>query len=396
MSLQAKALASPGPFGLYMHVPFCASACEFCAFYQEAPRRGDIERFLDGMEREAAWWREQAGWRAPGTVFWGGGTPGLLPARDLRRLAELVHGLCGGSPAEWSVEMAPGTVKADKLAALREAGVTRVSMGVQSFDDALLEQLGRQHNRRQVMRAWERVREAGLPSTNLDLMFALPGQDEAQLRADLEQAAALGPGHLSTYCLTFEEDTKLWARLASGQLRRDVDAEERLYVLTWETLEAAGYGHYEVSNFARPGHRCQHNINTWRMHEWAGLGPSAASQFAGRRFANAASLDAWLAGLEAGTPAHGEVTALGDATLAADALVFGLRMAEGVDLAEVAWRFPGAALPDDAFWARLVKEGLAVREGPRVRLSNPGLMRADAIGGALLEEMEAVLTPIAR
>jgi oxygen-independent coproporphyrinogen-3 oxidase len=158
--------------------------------------------------------------------------------------------------------MAPASVTEARLEALREIGVTRISMGAQSFQPALLDGLGRQHTREQIFRAYERIRAAEFASVNIDLMFALPGQDEAAWMTDLTEALALAPDHLSTYCLTFEEDTKLWVKLSKGQVKLDVEHEARLYETTWARLEAAGYGQYEISNFARPGHACVHNLNT--------------------------------------------------------------------------------------------------------------------------------------
>ena len=151
------------------------------------------------------------------------------------------------------MELAPSSVTEERLAVLRAAGVTRVSLGVQSFRPALLDALGRAHTREQVYRAYERVRAAGFASVNLDLMFALPGQTAAEWDADIDEAVALGPDHISTYCLTFEEDTALWVKLSQGRVRLDPENEARMYERTWERLGAAGYAQYEVSNFARPG-----------------------------------------------------------------------------------------------------------------------------------------------
>jgi len=245
---------------LYLHVPFCASSCDFCSFYQEQPKRGEIDRYLAAIEREMELY-------PPGrveTAFWGGGTPGLLPAEDLLRLGKAMT-KAAGQPGEWSVELAPSSVRADKLAALKEIGVTRVSMGVQSFDDATLDALGRRHSPKQIMEAWELIEAAGFASRNLDLIFAIPGQDEKRWTDDLHRAISLKPDHLSTYCLTFEEDTAMFVKLSQGKVKIDRELEARLYRRTWETLEKNGYAQYETSNFARAGHACRHNLITWEM-----------------------------------------------------------------------------------------------------------------------------------
>jgi oxygen-independent coproporphyrinogen-3 oxidase len=378
---QAKA-APPVELGLYVHVPFCASTCDFCAFYQVMPTAGDIGRFLEGVAAEAA----LVEWTGPvSTVFWGGGTPGLLAARDLARLAKLVSDRTGGTPREWTVELAPASVTEARLAALRDCGVTRISLGVQSFQPRWLEALGRKHTREQVYRAYARIRKAGFANVNLDLMFALPGQTGEEWVADVDAAVALAPEHLSTYCLTFEEDTALWVRLSQGAFRLDPEREARLYETTWDRLGALGYEQYEISNFARPGFACLHNLNTWRMQEWIGLGPSAASQQGGWRGSNPADLGLWLSELAQGRRMTAERRMLSPALLAADALVFGLRMNRGVDLA--AWRL---RCPD-APWrqmeenlASLAAEGLVERDGGIARLTRRGRLLADAVALELI------------
>jgi oxygen-independent coproporphyrinogen-3 oxidase len=378
----AAAAFRPAPVGLYVHVPFCASTCDFCAFYQTQPTAGAVRRYLDGIAAEAA----LVPWPARvATVFWGGGTPGLLSPGDLRRLGETVRARLGGQPEEWTVELAPASVTAARLAVLRDLGVTRVSLGVQSFQPALLEALGRQHTREQILRAYERVRAAGFASLNLDLMFALPGQTATAWEADVAAAVALAPDHLSTYCLTFEEDTRLWVKLSQGRVRLDPEHEARLHEATWQQLAAAGYAQYEISNFARPGHACRHNLNTWRMHEWIGLGPSAASQHAGTRGANIADLEAWHTRVGRGERMTEDRVGLTPALLAEDSLIFGLRMNAGVDLAALRARFPAAPWAAvDAAAILLGSQGLAERAGDTLRLTPRGRLLADAVGAELL------------
>lgn len=361
----------------YLHIPFCASTCDFCAFHQDQPERGKIDLYLGAIEHEM---RAGAAIAPVLTAFWGGGTPGLLPAEDLLRLGKAMTGALG-KPEEWTVELAPSSVRADKLAALREAGVTRVSMGVQSFDPATLEALGRRHSVKQIRDAWELVRAAGFASVNLDLIFAVPGQDEARWEVDLREAIRLGPEHLSTYCLTFEEDTAMFVKLSQGKVRIDRDLESRLYRRTWEVLANAGYAQYEVSNFARPGYECRHNLATWEMHEWRGYGPSAASQHGGRRWSNVADTVRWAEGIATGKLAIEHVVELSPALLLCDALVFGLRMNRGVEPEALARRL-GTELPQ-AFGAladNLAEEGLATWDGGRLALTDEGRLVADAVG----------------
>jgi len=385
---QAKAAPSE-PLGLYVHVPFCASTCDFCAFYQVKPTADGVGKFLDGLKTEA----DLITWQRPvTTVFFGGGTPGLLSAADLRRLGDVVRSRCRGAPEEWSVEMAPASVTDERLAALKDIGVTRISMGVQSFQPSLLDGLGRQHSREQIYRAYERVQRADFASVNLDLMFALPGQTEAEWTADVAEAVGLAPDHLSTYCLTFEEDTALWIKLSEGRVKLDSEREAELYESTWAQLAAAGYEQYEVANFAKPGHCCRHNQNTWRMHEWVGLGPSAASQHDGWRGGNVADLNQWLALLGEGKRVTEDRRALSPEQLAEDAFIFGLRMNEGVDFDRWKQRAPAApwvAINECA--DRLVEDGLAHRTGTYLRLTDRGRLLADSVG---LEMMEVFAEPV--
>ena len=371
--------------GLYVHVPFCARSCDFCHFYQEPPKRADLEAYLEGMEQAL----ERAELSRPlDTVFWGGGTPGLLAAADLERLGKAVLKANGGlCPAEWSIEMAPATVKADKLQVLKDLGVSRISVGVQSFQGQLLEALGRIHSLEQVKRSVDLLHGSGMGNFNLDLIFAIPGQSLQMWESDLEQAIAADPAHISTYCLTFEEDTALWLRLQRGQAKKtSADEEAAYFELAWEKLAERGYAQYEVSNFAREGQACVHNLNTWRMQEWLGVGPSASSQMDGRRWTEPHSLEEWLDGLKSGRPRYFDETTLNAEILAQDLLIFGLRMNEGVDLDHLEKRFPGA-LPKGwpVFRDTLIEENLASRHGSVLRLTDQGRLLADGIAQEILE-----------
>jgi oxygen-independent coproporphyrinogen III oxidase len=374
------------PLGLYLHVPFCSSTCDFCAFYQTTPTREGVAAYLAAVRQELA----LVAWRkAVDTVFWGGGTPGLLSPADLSTVGGHILSAIHEKPSEWTVELAPASVTAERLAALKEIGVDRISLGVQSFSPALLDALGRQHTREQVFRAYDRVRAADFRSVNLDLMFALPGQDELAWHSDLATAVALAPDHISTYCLTFEEDTKLWVKLSKGQVKLDLAHEARLYEQTWDELAAAGYAQYEVSNFARPDHRCQHNLNTWRMHEWVGIGPSAAGQHDGWRGANPADLARWMAEVASGERMSADRVALSPALLAEDAVVFGLRLNCGVDLTALQARFAAVAgwTEIEATITRLAQEGFIERgllTPAHICLTPKGRLLADAIGAELM------------
>jgi oxygen-independent coproporphyrinogen-3 oxidase len=325
--------------------------------------------------------------RVVDTVFWGGGTPGLLCAKDLERLGRSLLKNLAKPPEEWTIEMAPPTVKSDKLEVLRELGVTRISMGVQSFDSKLLESLGRLHSPKQVYTAWERVEAAGFPQTNLDLMFAIPGQSITQWEADIREAARLCPSHLSTYCLTFEEDTALYVKLSQGKVSIDEEKELRFYERAWELLAELGYAQYEISNFAKSDSECRHNMNTWQMHDWIGCGPSAASQYNGERYQRPANLEEWCLGMESEVTPKIERASLDDDLLLTDAVIFGLRMNCGVDLQSLSLRFAKATkLMDlEAKLKVFEQEGLLELKDNRHKLTHRGRLLCDSVGSALLD-----------
>ena len=257
------------------------------------------------------------------------------------------------------------------------------------LDEGLLDRLGRIHTRQAVFDSFDLLRRTGFENINLDLMFAIPGQSQPMWLNDLRHAIDLQPEHLSTYCLTFEEDTAMWLKLSAGHIRRDVDHEADLYLATWDTLAEHGYTQYEISNFTRRGYQCIHNINTWNMCQWYGLGPSAASQYRGMRFANPSCLDTWLAGIKAGELKRNELSVLSDSLLACDCLVFGLRMNAGVDLGAIGARFPQVDLrPLQRLWGELVEQQCLVNENSRIRLTAAGRLLADRIGVRIMEIME--------
>ena len=372
--------------GLYCHVPFCATTCDFCAFYQRKPRRRDLDIYLKAMDLEFA---NIPSNRAIDTVFWGGGTPGLLSAKDLDRLGTSMLARLPSPPKEWTVEMAPSTVKSDKLEVLRGLGVSRISMGVQSFNPKLLDSLGRLHNPKQVYNAWERVQAAGFDQTNLDLMFSIPGQSIDQWEADIREAVRLSPTHISTYCLTFEEDTALYVKLSQGIVTIDEEKELCFYERGWSLLDELGYKQYEISNFAYPGGECAHNINTWRMHEWIGCGPSAASQYCGERYQRPANLEKWSVALEGLDFPKTERVELSDDILFTDAIVFGLRMNCGVDLDSLHSRFAQATCREnlEALLVKFSAEGLVDLIGSKARLTHRGRLLCDAVGSMLIKQV---------
>ena len=367
--------------GLYVHVPFCVSRCRYCAFASSVYEPARAERYLAALEAEAG--RAAGGAPRPfDTVYLGGGTPTALPAALLRRLCgiPLVAGALSQA-GEKTAEANPGTTEAAKLAELRRAGFDRLSLGAQSFDDAELALLGRGHRSGATAEAVRLARAAGFANLSLDLIFGLPGQRPEGFFGSLAAALALEPEHLSLYGLTYEPGTELAAAAAAGRVVRcGEEAERAMYLGAVERLAAAGYGHYEVANFARPGRECRHNLNYWTGGQYLGLGAAAASYLAGERRANVGDVGAYCARVEAGGSPAEASERLGPEKRAREALMLGLRLRQGLDLAGFRQRtgFDAAELFGPALAGHLAA-GRAELAGGRLRLTLEGLVVADSI-----------------
>ena len=376
--------------GLYVHVPFCSTTCDFCAFYQEKPSKKGTDAYFAGLRDEISRYPPD---RPLSTIFFGGGTPGLLQPDQLDQLCGLVNSLELERGAEWSIELAPSEITPEKLQVLHDHGVNRISMGVQTFDPRFMNALGRKHTVEKTISAYSMIRNAGFSSVNLDLLFGVPGQTLVDWEADLAKAIDLQPDHLSTYCLTFEEDTAMYVRLAEGKVKVDPEREAEFYEFAWDYLPAHGYEQYEVSNYAKPHYACRHNLNTWSMNEWIGYGPSACSQYQGIRRKNIASLEEWATGLQPrGTPPLIEQERLSPIDFARDAVLFGLRMNQGIDLGQIAKQFDlqwSVFAASAHFLDRLCQEGLAEKQSPDTfRLTKQGRILCDAIACDLPELTE--------
>lgn len=372
---------SPPPGGIYVHVPWCRAICPYCAF-AVVRDRGDTPwtAFVDRVLREREQRRAQLPDK-PHTVFLGGGTPSRLPATELGRL---VRGLGAVDGAEISAEANPEDVDHDWLGAARDAGVTRLSLGVQTFDPARSRLLGRAHLTRDAHAAIDRIAASGFASWSVDLMFALPDQSLADLDADLDALLAHGPPHVSIYGLTFEEGTPFEARRRAGKLAEPPDELWRAqYDRVVERLAHAGLDRYEVSNFARPGHRSRHNTGYWTGAPYLGLGPAAHGLgVAGDRWINHANPDTWLAADD--PTAHHEWPT--DEQRALDALAAGLRHVAGVDLDRLeaaTGHRPGATAIE-----ALARGGLLAAIGPTIHLTPDGFPVADSVIGALARALE--------
>jgi putative oxygen-independent coproporphyrinogen III oxidase len=366
--------------GIYVHVPFCLRKCGYCDFYSVVAGDGARDEFCDLVARELELIRrsfpDEA--RQPAdTVYFGGGTPTVLGSDRLcRLLATIRSALPVVEDAEITAEANPGTVDARDLERLREAGFTRLSLGVQSFHAPTLAALGRIHSGDDIRAAWRHARRWGFPSAGMDLIFGNPGQDEELWTDDLRRAITLQPDHLSAYALTPERGTPLHGEIQRGErsLPSD-DAVARMYDAVRTTLVSEGYNHYEISNFARPGKECRHNGKYWSREGYLGLGPSAHGLLfpgpdapLGMRTANPRSLRAYASRLEEGRLPWLDtaISSVDDAWK--EFLLFGLRLADGVSLAEGEKRY--GPPPDELREAvePLVATGSLVREDDRLRM----------------------------
>jgi oxygen-independent coproporphyrinogen-3 oxidase len=366
------------PRAAYIHVPFCRHRWGYCNFTLVAGRDDLIDAYLEALERELSW---LDGPHEVDTLFFGGGTPTHLPPTQQERLLAIVRrsfSLAAGG--EFSVEANPIDLDETKCAILAAAGVTRISLGGQSFNERKLRLLERDHVARDIERAFDLSRQFAR-SVSLDLIFGVPGESLADWRSDLERALALSPDHISTYGLTFEKGTAFASRLARGELHRvDDEAERQMYELAIDTLAAAGFEHYEVSNFARPGHRCRHNETYWTGGQYFAAGPGAARFIAGRRETNHRSTTTYITRVLAGQSPVAESEQLGREDAARERLVFGLRRLEGIDVDEFAANagFTIRELGGTAL-KRFLDRGLLELTGSRLRLTRQGLLVSDSL-----------------
>ena len=366
------------PRAVYLHVPFCLHHCGYCDFTLVAGRDTLIPDYLQALDHEL---NARAVPSEVDTIFIGGGTPTYLSPRDLSSLLERflsVYRLAPGG--EFSVEANPDGLCQERLGVLKDFGVNRLSLGVQSFDDGCLKVLERSHSADEAVRVVERCRGI-FENLSVDLIFGVPGQDSATWQRSLDIAAQLPLSHVSTYGLTFEPATPFFRREQKGQLSRTPDdAERTMYLMAIGTLNDAGFEHYEVSNFARPGFACRHNRTYWKADEYEAFGPGAARYVGGVRSTNCRSVVRWIRSwLEHAECLH-ETESLSSEDRAREAIMLGLRMIPGIDLREFQRRYGISinSLAEDAI-ARHSRNGLLEYNDQTLKLTQDGLLLADTV-----------------
>ena len=383
--------SSPPAHGrsLYVHVPFCAQKCEYCAFFSEASSGELINRYVDALIRELELVAPEL---LPKTIFFGGGTPSILNLRQWEKILRTMEqlGLLGAE--EFTVECNPATISLDKAKLLRSLGVNRISMGVQSLDEGLLDRLGRVHSRAMVFQSFDVLRQAGFDNVNIDLMFAIPGQTMEIWRATLVEAMAMGSEHLSSYEVIYEEDTPLYAQLKAREFDVDEDLACAMYDELVERAVASGFHQYEIANFAKdaasnhppstfdpPSRACRHNLNYWRGTDFHGLGPSATGYVRGVRTKNWSNTQLYCEQLEKGKRAIESREELAPLARAGETAAFGLRTTAGWPFEEFR-RTTGHDLREQwsADMTTCVQRGWGQISNHAFRLTSRGLRFADA------------------
>lgn len=383
---------APTDIGLYVHVAFCRTKCFYCDFNAYAGLGHLVDDYVRALVAEID--------RLPrplriGSIFFGGGTPSLLTPAQVATVLDAAHRWPVAPDAEISLEANPGDLSLAYLKELRAAGVNRLSMGVQSFDDAMLRRLGRRHDAATAVAAFEQARAAGFANLSFDLMFALPGQALAHWQSTLDRALALAPDHISLYNLTVEPETPFATWVTAGKLSvPDDDAAADMYQAAIDALDQAGFVHYEISNWARrdvnQDFRAQHNLRYWRNQPYLGVGAGAHSYFADQRSANLRSPAVYVARALAGESTMESVEGISEALAMGETLMLGLRLAEGVGYDDFAKRF-GRSL--DAVYGgtmhELIAMGLLARESDRLVLTPRGRFLGNEVFYRFLPETAA-------
>ncbi|HYI38952.1 MAG TPA: radical SAM family heme chaperone HemW [Allosphingosinicella sp.] len=363
-----------GSLALYIHWPFCVSKCPYCDFNSHVRESVDQSAWREALLRDLAWEAEAFPGRPITSIFFGGGTPSLMEPATVAALIEAARGHWGLAPdAEITLEANPSSVEAARFADLAAAGVNRVSLGLQSLDDDALHFLGRAHGAAEGLAALETA-QACFGRVSFDLIYALPGQSETAWAADLGRALGFGTGHLSLYQLTIEPGTRFAAMAARGALEpRDPDEAAALYELTQAMTEGAGLPAYEISNHARPGEESRHNLAYWRYRPYLGVGPGAHGRRGGTATQRHRKPENWLAALERNGHGICEETELSAGEQASEALLMGLRLSEGVEIAAVESRLDLGAVE------RLEGHGLLAQGDGRLIVTPAGRLLLDGI-----------------
>ena len=384
--------------GIYIHVPFCRSKCQYCDFYSLGGSRD--RKLVDGFMQALAVHFKEAGALATDyivdTVYFGGGTPSFFGADNLRRIfAELLHRFRVDKDAEITFEANPDSVNPTLLRKLRAEGFNRMSLGVQSDSDEMLKKLGRPHNYEQARVAVQNAREAGFDNVSLDLMYGLPSQSLSQWEETLGHVLLLKPEHMSCYGLKVEEHTPLYEYYQLANLPSD-DVQAEMYLKAVELLEQQGYRQYEISNFAKPDYESRHNLKYWLGDEYIGFGPAASSDFAGKRYTNRADLENYIRGvLRQDVTILSECETIPKRERAGEYVMLRLRTTHGIEAEEYEKQYLMPFAPLQKVIDKLADEGLFRQDGERWVLTPKGFLVSNQII-VMLQQAQEKSTPLAK
>ncbi|MCK5177924.1 MAG: radical SAM family heme chaperone HemW [Candidatus Omnitrophica bacterium] len=364
---------------LYIHIPFCKRKCFYCSFVVSVGQQQRVGPYLESLEKEAQLYSAEK----IQSVYIGGGTPTVMSQDELKKLFSIVRKHFDVMPdAEWAIESNPEGLHCSKLELLKEEGVNRISLGVQSLDDQYLKYLGRNHDPSMAMAAFNRIKRIGFDSINVDLMFAFPDQTMAELRKDVQAVVRLGSDHLSVYTLTVEERSRFYAR--NIQLK-DGQYQAAQYSLICDILHDAGFQQYEISNFAKPSKISKHNLNYWQGGEYIGLGVGAHSYIDGKRFWNTSRLNDYIASLQKGAFAKEGSEVLSTFDQMKETVLFGLRMNQGISIEQTKKRF-GCFLNDEQKEKidHFIRGGFLIQENGYLKVSSEGRLVLDELCAQLI------------
>ncbi len=384
-SSHGKVTKRHSDIGLYIHIPFCAKRCHFCAFYLVIQEEKRVQRFLAALEMELRMYAAQLDHTGQqiSTVYFGGGTPTALSPSQLARVLTLVEAeFSVTADPEVTIEATPESLTADYLDVFLDAGVTRLSVGIQTFDEQERRRLGLSSTREEALAGIELVKQTSFANFNLDLIYGVPGQTVLSWGQTLQEACAYEPAHLSCYALSLEEGTRFDVAFQRGELALvETDVERGFQAQAIACLALAGYNHYEISNWSKPQHACRHNLRYWQGRDYLGLGPSAQSYVAGCRFGNVTHLDDYCRKLECREIPVTEHEHLSMVQQEKERVVFGLRLLEGVSIN------PATVDEQHSTWktslASLVEEEYVVHRDSRLVLTDKGRQFADMVGEQL-------------
>ena len=371
--------------GIYIHIPFCAVKCIYCDFYSITDRENSIPRFINAIVKEIETCTvDVSNWKLE-TIFIGGGTPSLLNGRNIESILNALERKYDlAQIKEWTMEANPGEAPLERLKDFRSLGINRLSMGVQSLEPDLLKFLTRIHSANQVFETYEHARNAGFENINCDLIYSMPGQSWEIWERDLLRVLDLKPDHISAYTLTLEKGTELYQFVKKGQVTMpEEDQTGGWFLKTHGILNSHGYSAYEISNFAKPGMECRHNLHYWRIHPFLAFGPSAHGFDGSNRWGNVRSLDQYLTQIESGNTPISMKESLTQKNLTNELIGFGLRMNEGIDLAQIPERYLNQ-FNTNLESARQKWSDVLILRDSSVSLTKKGMVYTDAVGVDLM------------